>query len=65
MLIALATAGRRVVRLCDHETCVESEIAACRAAGVAVEVVPGVIPPPQGEGGERSEPGGGRAAVRE
>jgi uroporphyrin-III C-methyltransferase/precorrin-2 dehydrogenase/sirohydrochlorin ferrochelatase len=65
MLIALATAGRRVVRLASDDARVATEIAACRAAGIAVEVVPGVIPPPQGEGGERSEPGGGRAAVRE
>jgi uroporphyrin-III C-methyltransferase/precorrin-2 dehydrogenase/sirohydrochlorin ferrochelatase len=64
-LIALATAGRRVVRLCSDGARIETEAAACRAAGIAVEVVPCVIPPPQGEGGERSEPGGGRAAVRE
>jgi uroporphyrin-III C-methyltransferase/precorrin-2 dehydrogenase/sirohydrochlorin ferrochelatase len=64
MMIALAAAGRRVVRLCGDETCVETEIATCRAAGIAVEVVPGVfIPPPKGEGGERSEPGGGQLSV--
>ena len=37
----------------------EEEIAACRVAGVMVEVVPQLIPPPQGEDGGRSEPGGG------
>jgi uroporphyrin-III C-methyltransferase/precorrin-2 dehydrogenase/sirohydrochlorin ferrochelatase len=62
IMIALARAGRRVVRLVSAETASleisEQEIAACRAAGVAVEVAP-AIPPPQGEGGERSEPGGG------
>jgi uroporphyrin-III C-methyltransferase/precorrin-2 dehydrogenase/sirohydrochlorin ferrochelatase len=64
-LITLAAAGRRVVRLCGDGARIETEAAACRAAGIAVEVVPGVVPPPQEDGGERREPGGGRAAVRE
>jgi uroporphyrin-III C-methyltransferase / precorrin-2 dehydrogenase / sirohydrochlorin ferrochelatase len=66
-MIALARAGRRVVRLCAGDEAgvarAEAEIAACRAAGIAVEVVPGLlIPPTKGEGGERSEPGGVPAA---
>jgi uroporphyrin-III C-methyltransferase/precorrin-2 dehydrogenase/sirohydrochlorin ferrochelatase len=64
VMIALIRAGRRVVRLVGADEAslarVEHEIAACRAAGITVEVIPRVIPPPQGEGGERSEPGGGR-----
>jgi uroporphyrin-III C-methyltransferase / precorrin-2 dehydrogenase / sirohydrochlorin ferrochelatase len=44
MMVALARAGRRVVRLVSAEASslarAEHEIAACRAAGVAVEVVP-------------------------
>jgi len=56
MIIALARAGRRVVRLVTARA--EAEIAACRAAGVTVEVVPPVvIPPPQGEGGDARERG--------
>jgi uroporphyrin-III C-methyltransferase/precorrin-2 dehydrogenase/sirohydrochlorin ferrochelatase len=46
VMIALAEAGRRVVRLRGGDAAsaarAESEIAACRAAGIAVEVVPGV-----------------------
>jgi uroporphyrin-III C-methyltransferase/precorrin-2 dehydrogenase/sirohydrochlorin ferrochelatase len=67
MMIALATAGRRVVRLSGgDQTSVsraETEIAACRAAGIAVEVVPGIAdrrgssPLP---GGKRSD----REAIR-
>jgi uroporphyrin-III C-methyltransferase / precorrin-2 dehydrogenase / sirohydrochlorin ferrochelatase len=49
MMIALAKAGRRVVRLTRGDqinaTGVEAEIAACRAAGIAVEVVPGIAAP--------------------
>jgi uroporphyrin-III C-methyltransferase/precorrin-2 dehydrogenase/sirohydrochlorin ferrochelatase len=53
-MIALAAAGRRVVRLCSDAESAESEIAACRAAGFAVEVVRGVlIPPPNREGHRR------------
>ncbi len=46
MTIALATAGRRVVRLKGGDPTIfgraGEEIAACRAEGIAVEVVPGV-----------------------
>ena len=66
-MVALAHAGRRVVRLVSAEAAalarLDQEIAACRAAGVMVETVPRVIPPPQGEDGhareKRAEPGGG------
>jgi uroporphyrin-III C-methyltransferase / precorrin-2 dehydrogenase / sirohydrochlorin ferrochelatase len=54
-MIALARAGRRVVRLVDAQADrarVEAEIAACRAAGVAIDVVPHVILPAQGEAGD-------------
>jgi uroporphyrin-III C-methyltransferase/precorrin-2 dehydrogenase/sirohydrochlorin ferrochelatase len=50
-MIALARAGRRLVRLVGGTiACAEAEIAACRAAGINVEVVPSVNLPPQGEG---------------
>ena len=53
VMIALIRAGRRVVRLVGMSIArVDAEIAACRAAGVSVEVMPSVIPPPQGEGGD-------------
>jgi uroporphyrin-III C-methyltransferase/precorrin-2 dehydrogenase/sirohydrochlorin ferrochelatase len=46
LMIALARAGRRVVRLKSGDPLVfgraGEEIAACRAAGIAVEVVPGI-----------------------
>jgi uroporphyrin-III C-methyltransferase/precorrin-2 dehydrogenase/sirohydrochlorin ferrochelatase len=62
MMVALAGAGRRVVHLVGGDEAsrarAEAEIAACRVAGIAVEVVPGVlIPPPKPEGGERRERG--------
>jgi uroporphyrin-III C-methyltransferase/precorrin-2 dehydrogenase/sirohydrochlorin ferrochelatase len=46
MLIGLAKAGRRVVRLAAADFLIEEELAACRKAGVAIEVVPGVGPAP-------------------
>jgi uroporphyrin-III C-methyltransferase / precorrin-2 dehydrogenase / sirohydrochlorin ferrochelatase len=62
-MIALARAGRRVVRLVRGQAAslarAEEEIAACRRAGVDVEVAP-VIPPPQGEGGDARECGRSR-----
>ncbi len=46
LMISLAKAGRRVVRLKGGDPMIfgraDEEIAACRAAGIAVEVVPGV-----------------------
>jgi uroporphyrin-III C-methyltransferase/precorrin-2 dehydrogenase/sirohydrochlorin ferrochelatase len=46
LMISLAKAGRRVVRLKGGDPMIfgraDEEIAACRAAGVAVEVVPGI-----------------------
>jgi uroporphyrin-III C-methyltransferase/precorrin-2 dehydrogenase/sirohydrochlorin ferrochelatase len=58
-MIALARAGRRVVRLVAAQegsvTRAEGEIAACHAAGVAAGLVVRVIPPPQGEGGDACE----------
>jgi uroporphyrin-III C-methyltransferase / precorrin-2 dehydrogenase / sirohydrochlorin ferrochelatase len=46
LMVSLAKAGRRVVRLKGGDPMIfgraDEEIAACRAAGVAVEVVPGV-----------------------
>ena len=45
-MIALAKAGRRVVRLKGGDPMIfgraGEEIAACRAAGITVEVVPGI-----------------------
>lgn len=49
VLISLAKAGRRVVRLIAGDPMTSGsageEIAACRAAGVRVDVVPGIAPP--------------------
>jgi uroporphyrin-III C-methyltransferase / precorrin-2 dehydrogenase / sirohydrochlorin ferrochelatase len=46
LMVSLAKAGRRVVRLKGGDPMIfgraDEEIAACRAAGIAVEVVPGV-----------------------
>ena len=46
LMVALAQAGRRVVRLTGGEATTfgrrGEEIAACRAAGIAVEIVPGI-----------------------
>jgi len=46
LMIALAKAGRRVVRLKGGDPMIfgraDEEIAACRAAGIVVEVVPGI-----------------------
>jgi uroporphyrin-III C-methyltransferase / precorrin-2 dehydrogenase / sirohydrochlorin ferrochelatase len=46
LMISLARAGRRVVRLKGGDPMIfgraDEEIAACRAAGIAVEVVPGI-----------------------
>ena len=46
LMIALAKAGRRVVRLKGGDPMIfgraDEEIAACRAAAIAVEVVPGI-----------------------
>jgi uroporphyrin-III C-methyltransferase/precorrin-2 dehydrogenase/sirohydrochlorin ferrochelatase len=46
LMIALARAGRRVVRLKGGDPMIfgraDEEISACRAAGIAVEVVPGI-----------------------
>ena len=42
MLIGLAKAGRRVVRLAGGDLSIEDELAACRKAGVTIEVAPGI-----------------------
>ena len=46
LMISLARAGRRVVRLKGGDPMIfgraDEEIAACRAAGIAIEVVPGI-----------------------
>jgi precorrin-3B methylase len=65
-MVALARAGRRVVRLSGGDAPsvarAEAEIAACRTAGFAVETVP-VIPPLQGQAGRAgsARPGGDNA----
>jgi uroporphyrin-III C-methyltransferase/precorrin-2 dehydrogenase/sirohydrochlorin ferrochelatase len=41
-LIGLAKAGRQVVRLAGSDTAIEAELSACRKAGVAVDVAPGI-----------------------
>jgi uroporphyrin-III C-methyltransferase/precorrin-2 dehydrogenase/sirohydrochlorin ferrochelatase len=75
MTIALARAGRRVVRLVGGREAsigrVEAEIAACRAAGVPVELIPAVVArdgarftsPRRGEVGSWSDPGEGVPAL--
>ncbi len=54
LIVGLAKAGRRVVRLKGGNPAIDEEIAACRKAGIAVEAIPGiatalpaVIPIPQ------------------
>jgi uroporphyrin-III C-methyltransferase/precorrin-2 dehydrogenase/sirohydrochlorin ferrochelatase len=54
LIVGLAKAGRRVVRLKGGNPAVDEEIAACRKAGITVETIPGiamalpaVIPIPQ------------------
>ena len=42
LMIGLAKAGRRVVRLRGGDPVNDEEIAACRNAGIAVETVPGI-----------------------
>ena len=46
LMVGLAKAGRRVVRLKGGDTenaaCTDEEIGACRKAGIAVEIVRGV-----------------------
>jgi uroporphyrin-III C-methyltransferase/precorrin-2 dehydrogenase/sirohydrochlorin ferrochelatase len=42
LIVSLAKAGRRVVRLRGGDGRADEEAAACRAAGIAVEFVPGV-----------------------
>jgi uroporphyrin-III C-methyltransferase/precorrin-2 dehydrogenase/sirohydrochlorin ferrochelatase len=55
-MITLAKAGRRIVRLIGKSVArAEAETAACRAAGVTVEVVARVTPPAQGEGGNSGD----------
>jgi uroporphyrin-III C-methyltransferase/precorrin-2 dehydrogenase/sirohydrochlorin ferrochelatase len=42
LIVGLAKAGRRVVRLKGGNPAVDEEIAACRKAGIAVEAIPGI-----------------------
>jgi uroporphyrin-III C-methyltransferase/precorrin-2 dehydrogenase/sirohydrochlorin ferrochelatase len=46
LMVSLGKAGRRVLRLKGGDAPAVTEIAACRAAGIAVEVVPGVTAAP-------------------
>src|SRR3984957_17579205 len=54
LMISLAKAGRRVVRLKGGDPMIfgraDEEIAACRAAGIDVDVVPGITTPQAGAG---------------
>jgi uroporphyrin-III C-methyltransferase / precorrin-2 dehydrogenase / sirohydrochlorin ferrochelatase len=49
LTVSLAKAGRRVVRLATGEPSAAQEIAACGAAGIAAEIVPGVATPAAAE----------------
>jgi uroporphyrin-III C-methyltransferase / precorrin-2 dehydrogenase / sirohydrochlorin ferrochelatase len=49
LTVSLANAGRRVVRLTSGEVSSAKEIAACGAAGIKAELVPGVATPPAAE----------------
>jgi len=42
LIVGLAKAGRRVVRLKGGDPPADNEIAACRKAGIAVEAIPGI-----------------------
>jgi uroporphyrin-III C-methyltransferase/precorrin-2 dehydrogenase/sirohydrochlorin ferrochelatase len=56
LMVALAKAGRRVVRLKGGTSAALAESAACRTAGIAVEVVPGVTALPVGDRGVSAAP---------
>jgi uroporphyrin-III C-methyltransferase/precorrin-2 dehydrogenase/sirohydrochlorin ferrochelatase len=43
LIVGLAKAGRRVVRLKGGNPAIDAEIAACRRAGIAVEAIPGIV----------------------
>jgi len=45
LIVGLAKAGRRVVRLKGGNPAIDEEIAACRKAGIAVEAIPGIATP--------------------
>ena len=47
LMVGLAKAGRRVVRLKGGDPAADEEIAACRKAGIAVEAVPGITTAPR------------------
>ena len=42
LIISLAKAGRRVVRLKGGNSAVDDEVAACRKAGITDEAIPGI-----------------------
>src|SRR5205814_9234550 len=42
LIVGLAKAGRRVVRLKGGNPAIDEDIAACRKAGIAVETIPGI-----------------------
>src|SRR5205814_10159554 len=46
LIVGLAKAGRRVVRLKGGNPAIDEEIAACRKAGIAVESIPGIATAP-------------------
>jgi len=45
LIVGLAKAGRRVVRLKGGNPAIDEEIVACRKAGIAVEAIPGIATP--------------------
>ena len=47
LIVGLAKAGRRVVRLKGGNPAIDEEIAACRHAGIAVEAIPGITTAPR------------------
>jgi len=47
LIVGLAKAGRRVVRLKGGNPAIDDEIAACRKAGIAVEAIPGIASAPR------------------
>jgi uroporphyrin-III C-methyltransferase / precorrin-2 dehydrogenase / sirohydrochlorin ferrochelatase len=47
LIVGLAMAGRRVVRLKGGNPAIDEEIAACRHAGIAVEAIPGITTAPR------------------
>jgi uroporphyrin-III C-methyltransferase/precorrin-2 dehydrogenase/sirohydrochlorin ferrochelatase len=68
LMVSLAKAGRRVVRLKGGDPMIfgraDEEIDACRAAGIDVDIVPGITTAQAAAGGRRRRDAARRGAAR-